>query len=57
MGPLANPRRLEAAIELTSDAQQRGATLAYGGTPIDGPGWYFEPTVLTDVPLYGAHHE
>jgi succinate-semialdehyde dehydrogenase/glutarate-semialdehyde dehydrogenase len=51
MGPLANPRRLEAAIELVRDAQHEGATLAYGGSPIDGPGWYFEPTVLTDVPL------
>lgn len=51
MGPLANPRRLEAAIELTNDARERGATLAYGGSPIDGPGWFFEPTVLTDVPL------
>jgi succinate-semialdehyde dehydrogenase/glutarate-semialdehyde dehydrogenase len=51
MGPLANPRRLQAAIELVRDAQQHGATLAHGGSPIDGPGWYFEPTVLTDVPL------
>ena len=51
MGPLANPRRLHAAIELTNDARERGATLACGGSPIDGPGWFFEPTVLTDVPL------
>jgi succinate-semialdehyde dehydrogenase/glutarate-semialdehyde dehydrogenase len=51
MGPLANPRRLEASIELVQDARQQGATLAYGGSPIEGPGWYFEPTVLTDVPL------
>ncbi len=51
MGPLANPRRLQAAIELTADARERGATIAHGGSPIDGPGWFFEPTVLTDVPL------
>lgn len=51
MGPLANPRRLQAAIELVEDARQHGATVAYGGSPIDGPGWWFEPTVLTGVPL------
>jgi succinate-semialdehyde dehydrogenase / glutarate-semialdehyde dehydrogenase len=51
MGPMANPRRLEAAVELVSDAREHGATLAYGGSPIEGAGWYFEPTVLTDVPL------
>ncbi len=51
MGPLANPRRLQAAIEQTSDARDRGATVAHGGSSIDGPGWFFEPTVLTDVPL------
>jgi succinate-semialdehyde dehydrogenase/glutarate-semialdehyde dehydrogenase len=51
MGPLANPRRLQAATELVQDARTHGATLAYGGAPIDAPGWYFEPTVLTDVPL------
>ena len=54
MGPLANPRRLEASIELVQDAREQGATLAYGGSPIDGPGWFFEPTVLTDVPLTRA---
>ena len=51
MGPMANPRRLAAAIELVRDAREHNATLACGGSPIDGPGWFFEPTVLTDVPL------
>lgn len=51
MGPLTNPRRLEAAIALVADAQGHGAEVAFGGAPIDGPGWFFEPTVLTDVPL------
>jgi len=51
MGPLANPRRLQASIDLVQDARQQGATVAYGGSPIEGPGWFFEPTVLTDVPL------
>lgn len=51
MGPLANPRRLQASIELVADAREKGATVAFGGSPIDGPGWFLEPTVLTDVPL------
>lgn len=51
MGPLANPRRLEATAALVRDARERGAQVAYGGNAIDGPGWFFEPTVLTDVPL------
>ncbi len=51
MGPLANPRRLEAAIGFVQDAGERGAQIAFGGSPIEGPGWFFEPTVLTDVPL------
>jgi succinate-semialdehyde dehydrogenase/glutarate-semialdehyde dehydrogenase len=51
MGPLANPRRLEAAVALVQDARERGAEVAFGGSPIEGPGWFFEPTVLTDVPL------
>jgi succinate-semialdehyde dehydrogenase/glutarate-semialdehyde dehydrogenase len=51
MGPLANPRRLEAAIALVQDARECGAEVAFGGSRIEGPGWFFEPTVLTGVPL------
>ncbi|HTX09647.1 MAG TPA: NAD-dependent succinate-semialdehyde dehydrogenase [Solirubrobacteraceae bacterium] len=51
MGPLANPRRLQAAQDFVADARDRGAQVAMGGGPIEGPGWFFEPTVLIDVPL------
>ena len=51
MGPLANPRRLRGGKELVADAVERGATLVAGGKQIEGPGWFFEPTVLADVPL------
>jgi succinate-semialdehyde dehydrogenase/glutarate-semialdehyde dehydrogenase len=51
MGPLTNPRRLQAAIELVQDAREHGAEVAFGGNTIEGPGWFFEPTVLTGVPL------
>jgi succinate-semialdehyde dehydrogenase/glutarate-semialdehyde dehydrogenase len=51
MGPLANPRRLEAVKALVADARERGASVLCGGEPLDGPGWFYPPTVLTDVPL------
>lgn len=50
MGPLANPRRLAGIEELVDDALGRGATAVVGGVKLDRPGWFFAPTVLTDVP-------
>ena len=32
------------------DAVSKGATVAVGGNRVDGPGYFFEPTVLTDIP-------
>lgn len=51
MGPLANPRRLTAMAEFTQDAVKQGATLALGGERIGDAGNFWQPTVLTDVPL------
>ena len=51
MGPLANPRRVTAMAEFTQDAVQQGATLALGGERIGDAGNFWQPTVLTDVPL------
>ncbi|KEP72394.1 succinate-semialdehyde dehydrogenase, partial [Microbacterium sp. SUBG005] len=31
------------------DAVERGAKVTTGGSPIDGPGTFFEPTVVSDV--------
>lgn len=50
MGPLANPRRVAAMQAYVDDALAVGATLAAGGRPSEAPGFYFAPTVLTDVP-------
>jgi succinate-semialdehyde dehydrogenase/glutarate-semialdehyde dehydrogenase len=50
MGPLANERRLAAMERLIGDAVERGAKLATGGKRIGTQGFYFEPTVLVDVP-------
>ena len=51
MGPLANPRRVTAMAEFTQDAVQQGATVAYGGARIGEAGNFWQPTILTDVPL------
>jgi len=51
MGPLANPRRLTAMAEFTQDAVKHGATVAHGGARIGDVGNFWQPTVLTDVPL------
>ncbi|MFG3110031.1 NAD-dependent succinate-semialdehyde dehydrogenase [Streptomyces tendae] len=50
MGPLANERRLAAMERLTADAVARGAKVLTGGERLDRPGYYFAPTVLTEVP-------
>ena len=50
MGPLANDRRVAALGSLVEDAVATGAKLMTGGGPIDGPGYFFEPTVLAHVP-------
>jgi succinate-semialdehyde dehydrogenase/glutarate-semialdehyde dehydrogenase len=51
MGPLANPRRVTAMAEFTQDAIKHGATVALGGERIGNNGNFWQPTVLTDVPL------
>lgn len=50
MGPLANPRRVDAMEEFVADAKNRGASVRCGGDRIGNQGFFFEPTVLTDVP-------
>ncbi|GAB7545152.1 NAD-dependent succinate-semialdehyde dehydrogenase [Cupriavidus sp. 8B] len=50
MGPMANPRRPAAVEALIADALSHGAQLRAGGERIDRPGFFFKPTVLTDVP-------
>ncbi len=50
MGPLANARRVEAISHLVEDARDRGATVAAGGGRIGNRGFFYAPTVLTDVP-------
>jgi succinate-semialdehyde dehydrogenase/glutarate-semialdehyde dehydrogenase len=46
MGPLANPRRLEALERLIADARRRGAEIVTGGERISNRGYFFAPTVI-----------
>lgn len=50
MGPLANPRRVNAMESILLDAQEKGAKAETGGKRIGNEGNFFEPTVLTNVP-------
>ena len=50
MGPLANPRRPAAIEALVEDARAKGARVLAGGAPGEG-GFFYQPTVLADVPL------
>lgn len=50
MGPLANGRRPGAIAALVDDAVAKGATLASGGVRENGPGNFFRPTLLANVP-------
>lgn len=50
MGPLANPRRLDAMDTFVADAVERGAKIETGGRRRGNEGFFYEPTVLTNVP-------
>jgi succinate-semialdehyde dehydrogenase/glutarate-semialdehyde dehydrogenase len=49
-GPLINARAVHNVHDLVLDAVSRGATLLAGGGPVAGPGTFFAPTVLIEVP-------
>jgi succinate-semialdehyde dehydrogenase/glutarate-semialdehyde dehydrogenase len=51
MGPLANSRRVDAMEALVADAVANGATIRTGGERIGNKGYFFQPTVMTGVPL------
>ncbi|MDH3983246.1 MAG: NAD-dependent succinate-semialdehyde dehydrogenase [Gammaproteobacteria bacterium] len=50
MGPLANDRRVAALTELVDDARDQGAEVRTGGSRLGDKGYFFEPTVLVNVP-------
>jgi succinate-semialdehyde dehydrogenase/glutarate-semialdehyde dehydrogenase len=54
MGPMVSRSRLAAVSKLVEDAVALGAKVATGGTAIAGKGFFYQPTVLTDVPANAA---
>ncbi|UVL96620.1 NAD-dependent succinate-semialdehyde dehydrogenase [Pseudomonas siliginis] len=51
VGPLANPRQLAKMEHLIADAVEKGARVLAGGEALPGAGFFFQPTVLADVPM------
>lgn len=49
LGPIANKPQFERVSELVADALGHGARAAAGGTALEGPGYFFAPTVLAGV--------
>jgi succinate-semialdehyde dehydrogenase/glutarate-semialdehyde dehydrogenase len=50
MGPLANARRIDAMDKFVNDAKDRGGKIVTGGTRRGNQGYFYAPTVITDLP-------
>jgi succinate-semialdehyde dehydrogenase/glutarate-semialdehyde dehydrogenase len=50
VGPLIDAGARDDVHALVSAAVDAGATVVTGGAPVDGPGYFYQPTVLGDVP-------
>jgi succinate-semialdehyde dehydrogenase/glutarate-semialdehyde dehydrogenase len=50
VGPLVNEESRAKVAELVDDAIAKGAVATTGGHTPDGTGWFYPPTVLTNVP-------
>ena len=49
IGPLTRKQQLNVIEKQVKEAQEKGAVILAGGNKIEGKGYYFEPTVLTNV--------
>lgn len=49
LGPINNAPQFRRVSDLVSESLARGATAAAGGAPLDRPGYFFAPTILTEV--------
>lgn len=50
VGPLVNAETRDKVVELVGDAVGRGAKVLTGGAVRNGPGYFYQPTVMVDVP-------
>ena len=49
IGPLATEGGRTDVEELVADARAKGASILCGGQRVDGPGWFYEPTVVAGL--------
>jgi len=49
LGPLASASGRDDVAALVDDARSKGATILCGGASISGPGYFYPPTVITDI--------
>lgn len=58
-GPQNHKAHLDKLLRFVQRGVDEGARLVHGGKRLDCPGWYFEPTVFTDVKddMYIAREE
>ncbi|MGH6922787.1 MAG: NAD-dependent succinate-semialdehyde dehydrogenase [Propylenella sp.] len=50
IGSLVNAETRDKVVELVADAVKRGAKVLTGGSIRNGPGYFYQPTVMVDVP-------
>src|SRR5262249_58866369 len=50
MGPMANARRVDAMESFVADVRSRGGNVVTGGKRHSNQGFFYEPTIVTDVP-------
>ncbi len=49
LGPINNAAQFDRVKDLVADAVSGGATVAAGGAAVDGPGYFFRPTILANL--------
>ncbi len=49
VGPLSSKESLETISGIVEDAKEKGAKILLGGSEIEGKGYFYQPTILTNV--------
>lgn len=49
LGPINNRMQFEKVVGLVEDAKRHGGRVAVGGAPLGGAGYFYPPTIVTDV--------
>lgn len=57
IGPLFSEVALEKLIAQIERAKEEGATIVTGGNRIDRPGFYLQPTIVTDISATNPFHK